>query len=121
MEAEALSDVSEKHGVPSVPFFLFFKVRQRASESATQMSRARHAADAALSLQGGAVVDRLEGADAPALSAKTAALCGAPRAPPPAPPAKARHTLIPCASFSCLTQRDTHAGRHQRAPGGAGA
>jgi hypothetical protein len=27
VEAEALSDVSEKHGVPSVPFFLFFKAR----------------------------------------------------------------------------------------------
>jgi hypothetical protein len=28
-EAEALSDVSEKHDVPSVPFFLFFKARHR--------------------------------------------------------------------------------------------
>jgi hypothetical protein len=26
-EAEALSDVSEKHDVPSVPFFLLFKAR----------------------------------------------------------------------------------------------
>jgi hypothetical protein len=32
VEAEALSNVSEKHGVPSVPFFLFFKAR------ATQMT-----------------------------------------------------------------------------------
>jgi hypothetical protein len=42
------------------------------------------------------VVDRLEGADAAALSAKTAALCGAARAPPPpAAPQVRTHALRP--------------------------
>ena len=93
---------------------------RRGRRSAGRRDAAEGGSADACCVQGGAVVDRLEGADAAALSAKTAALCGAARATPPPAAAQAR-ARDKRPSRRALTLQTRAAAGHQHAPRGAGA
>ena len=85
---------------PVCPSSFFSRRGAQGAGRSSALQRAEARADVACGAQGGAVVDRLEGADAAALSAKTAALCGAARAPPP----PAAPQVCPCALCACHTR-----------------